>query len=393
MSRELPIVASHGAVVFSGNSMRSMWQFRSAVILRMRDSGVRPVIVAPFDGFESRFAEEGVQTYNVAMQAKGTNPIADLLLTARYLSLYRRLGIQLAFHYTIKPNTYGSIACWILRVPSVAVVTGLGYAYVHSNWVARFARTVMGVGLRRASEVWFLNESDNVLLCSLGVVNSARAHVMPGEGIDCEEFAPLSSARSCAAGATFLYVGRLIRDKGLRELVAAFRILRAVHQDARLRMLGPTDYSDPAAITSEELSQWQGEGLVDFLGSVTDVRPFIADSDVVVLPSYREGLPRSLLEASAMEKLVIATDVPGCRDVVVDGQTGLLVPAKSEQQLAGAMLRAAEMSKEEREKFGQLGRQHVLQNFSVSAVWAFYADALRRLGSMRELAQTEAKPV
>jgi glycosyltransferase involved in cell wall biosynthesis len=368
-----------------------MWQFRAPIILRMRDAGFQPVVVAPFDGFETRFADEGVQTHDVAMQAKGANPLADLLLIARYFALYRRLGIRLAFHYTIKPNTYGSIACWILRAPSVAVVTGLGYAYVHSNWLARLARIVMGVGLRRASEVWFLNEADGALLCSHDVIDSARSSVMPGEGIDCEEFAPMPGMQPCESGVTFLYVGRLIRDKGLRELVAAFRILRAMHQGVRLRMLGPTDHSDPAAISSAELMQWQGEGLVDFLGSATDVRPFIADSDVVVLPSYREGLPRSLLEASAMEKLVIATDVPGCRDVVVDGRTGLLVPAKSEQQLADAMLQAAEMSKEKRAKFGQLGRQHVLQNFSVSAVWAFYADALRRLGATQELAQTEAK--
>jgi glycosyltransferase involved in cell wall biosynthesis len=204
--------------------------------------------------------------------------------------------------------------------------------------------------------------------------------VLPGSGVDLERFAP---APPQDGPPVFLLVGRLLRDKGVAEFVDAARSLRSLLPGARFQLLGPIDEGNRTAITRSELESWVAEGIVENLGTTDDVRPFIAAATAVVLPSYREGLPRSLLEAGAMARPLIAADVPGCRDIVEDGINGLLCEVRNAASLASAMQRMAELPGGERAAMAEAARRKVQERFSEKFVVRAYLDVLAALDAAK----------
>jgi glycosyltransferase involved in cell wall biosynthesis len=365
-----------------------MWQFRGQLIVALKNSGYAVEVLAPFDGGEAQFRGAGVPVRRLSMQSKGRNPIVDLGLLFVLWRIYRAYRPYRIFHYTIKPNVYGSVAAAFARVPSIAVVTGLGYAFVHKNWISRVARLLYRASLRLSSEVWFLNTTDRALLVEGGYIAAERTFVLPGEGLDMSVFAPRPRERSTADDVQclrLLFIGRLIRDKGVYELVEAIQQLRAEGLRLQLDLLGPLDPDDPATVKPDDLRAWQVKGWVNHLGTTDDVRPYIAASDAVILPSYREGIPRALLEAAAMGRMVIATDVPGCREVVRPGETGLLAPPRSPVELANVIRRVSALTDNERDAFGQRGRLWVEKSFSMESVVKMY---LKRLSQEAEAGAT-----
>ena len=202
-----------------------------------------------------------------------------------------------------------------------------------------------------------------------------RARILHGEGVDLAHF--VYTALPDKPEFTFVLIGRLLWDKGVGEYVEAARRLRAQYPHARFQLLGPVGVANPSAITQEDVDGWQREGVIEYLGEAHDVRPHIANADCVVLPSYREGVPRTLMEASAMGRPIVATDVPGCREVVADGVTGLLCEAKSADSLAAKLAQMLDMSSEARRTMGQHGRHKVAAEFDEAAVVERYKDTLR----------------
>jgi glycosyltransferase involved in cell wall biosynthesis len=323
------------------------------------------------DGYEPKIAALGISFKQLPVKKRGMNPFADLKLFFRLWRWYRSERPDIVHHFTIKPVIYGSMAARLAGVPKIVnTVTGLGYVFTGNNVALSriLVRQMFRAGLKCADFTFFQNSDDRQYL----VGESARwckADVLPGSGVDCDRFVPASiPAVADKTAVTFLLVARMLKDKGLYEFVQAAQAVRQTVSQARFQLLGDRDDSNPNVIPRMDLARWQQEGILEWFGAVEDVRPFLAAADVVVLPSYyREGVPRSLLEAAAMGKPIITTDAVGCREAVDHRKTGLLVPAKDVAALVQAMEWMLE-HREQRLKMGMAGRRKVEKQFDEQVV-------------------------
>ncbi|WP_153099864.1 glycosyltransferase family 4 protein [Paraburkholderia hayleyella] len=366
------------------NTAWAIHTYRHGLIRTLLARGVEVTVLAPPDRAFEPLRAMGCHCIALPLAAQGTNPLADLRTLGALYRRYRALRPQLVFHYTIKPNIYGSIAAWLARVPSVAVTTGLGYAFIQSGRTARFARRLYRFAFRFPREIWFLNQDDQAtFLAQKLLVHPERAQLLHGEGVDLEHFAfcPLPPSAP-PAPFVFVLIGRLLWDKGVAEYVAAARQLRARYPHARFQLLGPTDVANPSAISRANVATWEHEGVIDYLGEADDVRPAITAASCVVLPSYREGVPRTLLEAAAIGRPIVATDVPGCRDVVEDGVNGFLCAARDANSLAAALTRILELDDAARQQMAERGRQKVSAEFDERDVIARYLALIERVSAI-----------
>lgn len=372
-------------VLLCSNTFWSIYNFRRGPIAALLAAGHPVHVAAPDDAFATQLAEMGCVVHRVPMAAKGQNPLQDLGLMWRLFRLYRQVRPAVIFHYTIKPNIYGSIAARLARIPCVSMTTGLGYVFIRESLTTRLARQLYRVAFRHTLENWFLNAEDHRAFVEGGLVAIDKTRLLPGEGVDLAHFAkapwPTSNAPADAPPEPmrFLLIARLLRDKGVLEYVEAARALRAEMPHLTFQMLGATDVENPTAVTRSEVDAWQREGVVEYLGTTRDVRPIIANAHCVVLPSYREGLSRTLLEASAMGRPLIASDVPGCRDVIDDGATGRLVRARDAAALTACLRDMAQLPASQLVRMGDAGRAKVAREFDEHVVIAEY---FRILGSL-----------
>jgi glycosyltransferase involved in cell wall biosynthesis len=309
------------------------------------------------------------------MDNKGTNPVRDAKLFLRYLRTLRRERPAAFLGYTIKPNVYGSLAAHSLGIPVINNVSGLGTAFIRDTWITRVVKGLYRLALRRSHTVFFQNEDDRRVFVDNKLVTPDRTALVPGSGIDLQRFEPADVLRR-QQGFQFLLIARLLYDKGVGEFVDAARLIKPTHPEARCTLLGFLDAKNRTAVSRDDVDRWVSEGIIEYLGSSDDVRPFIAEADCVVLPSYREGTPRTLLEAAAMAKPLIATDVPGCREVVEDGQNGFLCRVKDARDLATKMIGMMEMAPADRRAMGEAGRQKMERQFDERLVIDAYLGRL-----------------
>ncbi len=343
------------------------------------ENGVETIVIAPHDDTVAKLEKLGCRYRPLTISSKGTNPIDDMRTLNQLHQYYEELRPDLVFHYTIKPNIYGSIAAARAGVPSVAVTTGLGHIFTKHGPASWIARLLYRIAFRFPEQVWFLNEDDlKTFRASRLLVHSERSRVLYGEGVDLAHFdaAPLPKRGTF----TFILVARMLWNKGVQEFVDAARILRWRYPHARFQLLGPLGVDNPSAITEADIKGWTREGLVEYLGQVNDVRERIEAADCVVLPSYyREGVPRSLMEASAMRRPIITTDNTGCRDVVEDGKTGFLCRPRDCMSLAVAMVDVLNLSHSARKEMGERGRSRMRERFDEARVVEAYRATINRL--------------
>jgi glycosyltransferase involved in cell wall biosynthesis len=360
------------------NTAWAIYTYRQGLIRELVARGVEVTVLAPRDRTFDLLGAMGCRCIDLPVASKGTNPRDDLRTLWALYRRYRSIRPHIVFHYTIKPNIYGSIAAKLAGVDSVAVTTGLGYVFIQQSRAAQVAKKLYRFAFRFPREVWFLNRDDQAAFVDQKLlVHPERARLLHGEGVDLEQFAftPLPDKPHF----DFVLIGRLLWDKGVGEYVEAARRLRARYPQARFRLLGPVGVDNPSAITRDEVAAWEQEGVIEYLGEAHDVRPFIAAADCVVLPSYREGVPRTLMEASAMGRPIVATDVPGCREVVADGVNGLLCEVRNAQSLAERLAQMLDMSGAARRAMGERGRQKVAAEFDERVVIEKYKDLVRNL--------------
>ena len=351
--------------------------FRLGLIQGLKDAGYEPVVIAPTDpAAETRMRALDVERIPVAIQRAGLNPAADLMLFLQYRRLLRRLRPAAYLGFTIKPNVYGSLAAASLGIPALPNVSGLGTAFIRGGALEAFVTRLYRVAFSRAPVVFFQNAEDRQLFVDRRIVRGEQARVLPGSGVDLERFTPVPPPEGPPV---FLLVGRLLRDKGVMEFVEAARMVRSRLPGARFQLLGPIDEGNRTSVSRADLESWDDEGVIEYLGTSDDVRPFIAAASAIVLPSYREGLPRSLLEGAAMARPLIATDAPGCREVVEDGVNGYLCAVRDPISLAHAMSRFADLSPTERLAMGNRARAKVQDRFSEELVVDTYLAALAEL--------------
>jgi glycosyltransferase involved in cell wall biosynthesis len=347
----------------------------------LRSAGYEPVVIAPQDpAADNRMRELGVERIPIAVDRAGLNPLTDLRLIVRYRALLKRLRPAAYLSYTIKPNIYGSLAAGSLGIPALPNVSGLGTAFIRGGGLQALVTRLYRIGFARAPVVFFQNEEDRALFVGRGIVRRNQARVVPGSGVDLDHFAP---APLPDGPPVFLFIGRLLRDKGVGEFVEAARSVRRDFPEARFQLLGGLDEGNRTGIRQPELDSWLAEGVVEHLGTTDDVRPYIAAATAVVLPSYREGLPRSLLEAAAMARPLIASDVPGCRDVVEDRVNGFLCKVRDHLSLAQTMRSLVEVPRKQRLGMGEAGRRKVQERFSEAFVVRAYLDVLSSLDAAK----------
>jgi glycosyltransferase involved in cell wall biosynthesis len=360
------------------NTAWAIHTYRRGLLRALTQSGAQVTVIAPRDRTFEPLAKMGCRCVELPVASKGTNPLDDLRTLLALFRQYRALKPGVVFHYTIKPNIYGSIAAWLARTPSVAVTTGLGYVFIQKSRVAKVAKRLYRFAFRFPREVWFLNRDDEAAFKDQDLlVHPERARLLHGEGVDLDDFplTPLPGGETFA----FVLIGRLLWDKGVGEYVEAARSLRARYPHVRFRLLGPVGVDNPSAISREQVAQWEREGVIEYLGETTDVRPFIADADCVVLPSYREGVPRTLMEASAMGRPTVATDVPGCREVVDDGVNGLLCAAQDAASLAASLERMLGFDTATRTAMAARGRKKIEKEFDERVVVQRYRELIREI--------------
>ncbi|ARS27229.1 glycosyltransferase family 4 protein [Sphingomonas sp. KC8] len=319
----------------------SLINFRGRLIADMIAAGHDVLACAP--GEDGAVIEQlwgmGARFRSIPMGRVNLNPIEDARTLMALVRLFRDERPDIILAYTQKPIIYAGFAHRILRRGRFfPMVTGLGYAFSEQGhpWLRHMVAALYSVAVGRASAIIAFNADDRDELRHRGIARAPREIVLvPGSGVDMAYFAaqPLP-----VGGPIFLLIARLLHDKGLREFVAAASIVRRSYPAARFQLLGPFD-PNPAAISPAELEQWQKQGIVEYLGETRDVRPFLAACSVFVLPSYREGMPRTVLEAMAAGRAIVTTDAPGCRETVCEGLNGLLVPARDSSALAQAMAR------------------------------------------------------
>jgi glycosyltransferase involved in cell wall biosynthesis len=362
-------------LAIAANGTWNIVNFREGLIRALRAQGYDPVVIAPEDeAAQERMAKLAVKLVPIRLSRSGLNPVADLRLLRSYSSILRRLRPAAFLGFTIKPNIYGCIAARLLGIPAIANISGLGTVFVRRGPLMRLVMAMYRFALRRASIVFFQNSDDLALFVGNGIVREGQARLLPGSGIDLGRFAgsPLPPGPP-----VFLLIARLLRDKGVPEFVEAAAALRGEFPEARFQLLGPLDPGNPTSIRQAELDRWVARGVVEYLGETDDVRPFIASATAVVLPTkYREGVPRSLLEGAAMGRPLVATDMPGCRDVVEDGVNGFLCEAGNVRSLAEAMRRIHLLTPGQRGEMGRAARTAAEQRFGEERVVRAYLDAL-----------------
>ena len=369
-------------IVLSANTAWFITNFCPGLIEGLRAAGYTPTVFAPADAaLEGAMRRLGVEHHHVTIDRSGLNPVADLALIARYLRLLRRSAPTAYLGFTIKPNVYGAIAAKWLGIPAVPNVSGLGTAFIRRGPLQWVVTHLYRAAFRNLPAVFFQNAEDSRLFVERRIIQPGQVRLLPGLGIDLDRFAPAPPPEKARS---FLLIGRMLRDKGVMEFVEAARELRTEMPEARFQLLGPVDEGNLTAVTRAELDAWVAEGTIDYLGTTDDVRPFIAAAAVAVLPSYREGMPRALLEGAAMGRLLIASDVPGCRDVVEEGVNGYFCTPGDAASLAGAMRKAARLPLERRLAMGEAARRKVQERFSEEFVVRAYLDVLARLDPARQ---------
>ena len=368
-------------IIICLNTAWNLVNFRSGLIRALVAAGYEVVAVAPKDKYAARLADMGCRFVPLHMENSGTNPFKDALLLWRFLLLFSQERPDVFLGYTVKPNVYGSLAAHLLQIPVINNIAGLGAAFIRGGMVMRIVRWLYRTALRRSVQVFFQNGDDRQLFVGGGLVRADKTALLPGSGIDLDRFASTSmhATGNDWASFRFLLVARMLRDKGVGEYVEAARLLRQRWPQVEFCLLGFVDVKNPAAISRAEMEAWVAEGVVSYLGESDDIRCQIAAATCVVLPSYREGTPRSLLEAAAMGRPIITTDAVGCREVVDDGVNGLLCRPKDAADLADKMARMIAMPHSDRVAMGLRGRVKVEREFDEKIVIDKYLTAIKEV--------------
>lgn len=377
MSHESSKPHNLDVLIIAGNA-RSLIANRGDLIRAICSKGLKVAAAVPTADYLPEVEDLGITIYPVKMGRTGINPFHDFNFLVALIKLLRQVRPQIVFSYTIKPVIYGSLAARLSRVPrTYSMITGLGHVFTTENTRNKRLQKVINLlyrlGLSSNNKVFFQNPDDLQEFLNRSILKDySKAIRTFGSGVDMQRFArePLPEGPI-----TFLFIGRLLTEKGIAEFCKAANQVHAVYPTARFFVVGPHDPNLPHSCSLQDLERWKAEGLVEFAGGTKDVRPWIAKCSVFVLPSYREGTPRSVLEAMSMGRPIITSDAPGCRETVEDGINGFLVPPRTIEPLADAM----QFFLKEPEKIAEMGEaswQRVVRDYDVHKVNRVILDAM-----------------
>jgi glycosyltransferase involved in cell wall biosynthesis len=368
-------------IALVANNSWSMYNFRMDLIRHLQ-LNFKILIIAPKDEFAGELTRAGCSYIHIDFDNRSVNPLQDYKLYKSLKEIYRTEKPDLIFHYVIKPNIYGSLAAASCGIPSIAVITGLGYSFDKKDWLNRVVAILYRKALKKPGAVWFLNADDAAVFKRRKLVPPEKIKILPGEGINTTFFFPAANrpvARSKAF--QFLMSSRLLKSKGVRTYVEAAKLLKIKYRDVRFELIGFFEKNHPDAISESYIRHWQKHGIIHYSGFVKDVRPFLRQADCFVFPSfYHEGIPRCLLEAASMEIPIITSLTAGCKEVVQDKVNGFLCEPGNAIDLAARMEDMIVLDSVHRASLGRRSRQIVSEHFGIEKILTIYDDAISSLG-------------
>jgi glycosyltransferase involved in cell wall biosynthesis len=380
-------------IIATANASWNLFNFRRGVLAAILADGHTVTAVAPDDAYSDRLIELGCHFLPLEIDSKGLSPLRDLALLASFRRTFQRASPDAVIGYTIKNNIYGALAARSLGIPFLPNVSGLGTAFASNDWLQLLVTGLHQLAFRKTPAVFFQNEADRELFIKLRIVDQTTARILPGSGVDLGHFQHVR--RPARSEVKFLFVGRMLWDKGVGEFVEAARTVRKDHAETKFELVGPAAVKSRGAIDPATIGLWTRDGWLTHAGEVEDVRPYIAGADCLVLPSYYpEGTPRVLLEACAMGCPIITTDMPGCRSAVEDGVTGFLCNPRDPDDLAAQMRRVIALGGAGRAEMGQKARAKMEREYDQALVINAYLRELTALrGSSRRAEEPEPGPV
>lgn len=363
-------------LIFVGNTAWGMYNFRKPVLEYFVRQNNEVIVLTPKDiNFQNQIEAIGCKCKTIDIEAKGNNPIKDMKTMWQIRKILKTEKPDCCFFYTIKPNIYGSMAAASLNIPYIPITTGLGYVFLVDNLVSKIAKMLYKISFRKAKQVWFLNQDDVDAFKNEKLIDENKISILKGEGIDVNRFEVHHKNKEVS----FLLVARMLWDKGVGEFVEAARTLKSKYPEVKFKLLGFLGVDNPSAISKEQMDEWINEGVIEYLGTTEDVRPFLYDASCIVLPSYREGISFSLMEGAASGKPLVTTDAVGCKEIVDNGITGYLCKIKDSQDLAKQMEKIILMPEEERVQMGLRGRDKMQNEFGIDIVINKYVEILKAL--------------
>jgi len=344
--------------------------FRKELILRLIAEGHELIGLTPLADCIDQLREAGMLFFEAPVDRRGLNPFRDVLSLKNYYRILRKERPDMVITYTIKPNIYGGIVCRMLKIPYCGNITGLGTAFESLKIIKTVAIMLYQIAMKKAKCVFFQNSENLRVFLASHIITSQQAVLLNGSGVNLERFSYQSYPKDTNI-IKFLFMGRIMREKGIHELFQAMHSLREMGFDCRLTVLGAYEEN-----YESEISQYEQEGWLHYYGYQEDVRPFIADSHCLVLPSWHEGMANTNLESAASGRPVITSNIPGCRETIIEGISGYLCKAKDADDLCRQMKKFIELPYEEKRRMGQAGRRHMEQVFDRRNV---VAEIIRRL--------------
>lgn len=361
-------------ILICSNYAWTVLNFRMPLIKKLTSLGYRVVVITQFDGYEEKIRKEVFKILPLFISRKGVNPFIDIITLLHLVITYLKVKPTHNLLFTIKPVIYGTIAARFFGIKSIVMITGLGTSFLANNWMTYLVKLMYKFSFKYVQTVFFQNNDDKEFFLENSLVHPKVCKMIPGSGIDTLQFRYIPPKNNKKI--TFILIGRMLWDKGVGEYIKAAELVKLKYPNTIFQLLGPLGVQNRTAISYEKMNKWKKEGFIEYLGETDDVKLFIENACCVVLPSYREGTSRVLLEAASIGRPVIASDVPGCREVVENGKTGFLCVSKDYHDLAKKIEEMINLSYENRKNMGIKGREKIKKEFSQKTVNDLYVNAI-----------------
>ncbi|MEL6864219.1 MAG: glycosyltransferase family 4 protein [Bacteroidota bacterium] len=351
-------------IAIVANSTWNIYNFRLNLVELLDKEQYELLVIAPVDHYIS-YLNKYPKVRHIhlhKLSRKSTNPLKDLALMQELYQIYKTEKPDLVIHYTVKPNIYGGFAAKMAGVKYLSTITGLGYTFIHNGLVKKITKELYRLAFQHSEKIVFENTDDRLMFIQEQISTSDKSISIKGCGVNIDHFSPNGYIKQ-KDKVIFTFIGRLLHDKGIAEFVEAARQAKAQCPNTEFWVIGDIDNQNPAAISQKLLVSWMQEKVIRYFGPTDDVRYFIKRSDCIVLPSYREAIPRVVQEGMAMKKPIITTDTPGCREAVDEGKNGFLVPIKDAYALATAMTRFYALDEKRISAMGDYSRDKAVSEF------------------------------
>ena len=365
-------------IVIIYNATHHVLLFKSELIKSIKINGYRVVVLASKDNYSEKLLDIVDEYYEIKLDSSGINPLKDAYLIFQIYNIFKKVKPAAVLNFTIKPVIYGTFAARLFGdVPVINTITGLGTAFISRGFANKVAKFLYKFTFKYSHLVFFQNPDDQKFFKDLNIISRDNTKLVSGSGVDLLKFKPIKNKKR--ENIKILFIGRIIADKGIYELIESAKIIKKEYSNVTFILMGMLGVKNRTSISKSEVDNWVYEGLIEFVPFKEDIRMVLGDSDLVVLPSYREGTPKTLIEAASMAKPLIATDVPGCREVVVDEVNGFLCLVKNPVSLADAIKKFIELDSSCKIEMGLKSRELAEQKFDINKVNNSYINELNKI--------------